>query len=174
MAIANKLTASLVLLCLFINLNVIASPVDNVVEVIPGPGLPSLESLGLTSAALFKKSSITAGESLLTKHFDTTCQTFNTVSAANAEACVNFLRALGQQACAVNGDNSLFCTAGDANIFGSNISGGPSASSFCSDVAIGAQNILNACTLSNGQVEGAAAANGNGFLVVSIEPAEGA
>ncbi|KJA18972.1 hypothetical protein HYPSUDRAFT_144281, partial [Hypholoma sublateritium FD-334 SS-4] len=110
----------------------------------------------------------------LTKRVPTTCQNIagRTVSAANAAACVTFLRNLGTTACGISGDNVNFCQAGDAVIGGSNISGGPSASS--SDVAIGAQNVLNACTQSNGQVEGFAAANGNGFIVVSIEPVGGA
>ena len=38
------------------SLNVSAAPTSADVEVIPGPGLPSLESLGLTSADLFRMS----------------------------------------------------------------------------------------------------------------------
>ncbi|KAF9564235.1 hypothetical protein CPC08DRAFT_789407 [Agrocybe pediades] len=178
-----QLKRSTLLLCATLAVQVSAAPAaDATVEIIPGPGLPSLQSLGLTSADIFRMSaerSVTARnevETSLTKRIDTTCQNIagHTVSAANAAACVTFLRNLGTQACGVNGDNVIFCQAGDAAIGGSNVSGGPSASSFCSDVAIGAQNILNACTMSNGQVEGFAAANGNSFLVVSIEPPTGA
>lgn len=39
---------------------------------------------------------------------------------------------------------------------------------YSSDVAIGAQNIVNSCTKSNGRVAGSDAANGNGDLIVSI------
>ncbi|KIM23344.1 hypothetical protein M408DRAFT_27913 [Serendipita vermifera MAFF 305830] len=60
------------------------------------------------------------------------------------------------------------CRAGQAIIYGSNIRGGGEVSSYCSDVAIGGQNIINACNWS-GQVAGADAANGNGDLIVSIE-----
>ncbi|KAF9564236.1 hypothetical protein CPC08DRAFT_705406 [Agrocybe pediades] len=179
----TQLKRTAILFCAAMVVQVSAVPTADTVEIIPGPGVPSLQSLGLTSAEIFRMSaerSVTARnevETSLTKRIATTCQNIagHTVSAANAAACVTFLRNLGTQPCGVSGDNIIFCQAGDAAIWGSNVGGGPSgASSFCSDVAIGAQNILNACTMSNGQVEGFAAANGNGDLVVSIEPLTGA
>ena len=41
--------------CMSLDVSV-AAPTASAVEVIPGPGLPSLESLGLTSADLFRLS----------------------------------------------------------------------------------------------------------------------
>jgi len=137
-------------------------------EVIPGPGLPSLASLNLTSAELYERVPTDEQLSILTAQFDLQCGFPGpTCPLANAVACFNFLDALGQQACTVNGENVMFCTAGGCNWFGSNISGGPSASSFCSDVAIGGDVVINSCQ-SGGTVCGANAANGNGNLIVTI------
>ena len=68
----------------------------------------------------------------LTRRVPTTCQDNpgHTVSAANAAACVTFPRNLGTTACGIGADSVNFCEAGDAVISGSNVSGGPSASSF--------------------------------------------
>jgi len=137
-------------------------------EVIPGPGLPSLASLNLTSAELYERVPTDEQLSTLKARFNLQCGFPGPACpVANAVACFNFLNALGHQACGVNGDNVMFCTAGGCNWFGSNISGGPSASSFCSDVAIGGDSIINQCQ-SGGTVCGATAANGNGNLVVTI------
>ncbi|CAA7266214.1 unnamed protein product [Cyclocybe aegerita] len=169
MAKLGSLTAAF--LCVLASLgNVAALPTaDNAVEVIPGPGLPSLVSLGLTSADLFKKvpeiNSTVAPQ--LSKRFDDFCQNTNLVNRDNAIACYNYLNALGTTACGVD-TNIDFCVAGDAHIGGSNIAGGH-ASSYCRDVATGALWIINNCNINN-RVEGAAAAYGNGNLIVSIEP----
>ncbi|PPQ94358.1 hypothetical protein CVT25_000686 [Psilocybe cyanescens] len=178
-----KIKTNVLVLCLsLMSWNAVASPTQGFAEVIPGPGLPSLESLGLTSADLYRGYSdrSVARDSIntsLAKRVPTTCQNIagHTVSAANAKACVTYLRNLGTTPCGLTSDNIIFCQSGDAAIGGSNLKGqGQLVSSYCSDVAIGAQNILNQCTQSNGQVEGYAAANGNGDIVVSIEPLGGA
>ncbi|KAJ7642013.1 hypothetical protein FB45DRAFT_863079 [Roridomyces roridus] len=88
-------------------------------------------------------------------------------AVADAIACLNFLSALGTTACTVNGDNEVFCTAGACKWIGSNLSGGPSASSFCADVATGGDVVINTCQ-GNGFVDGSNAANGNGLLAVTI------
>ena len=51
-----QLKRAAILLCVSMALSVPAAPTAGTVEVIPGPGLPSLESLGLTSADLFRMS----------------------------------------------------------------------------------------------------------------------
>ncbi|KAJ3507215.1 hypothetical protein NLJ89_g6434 [Agrocybe chaxingu] len=162
---------SAVLLCVLASLsNVAALPTaENAVEVIPGPGLPSLASLGLTSADLFKKVIIAArdGAPQLSKRFTDFCQTTDLVNRDNAIACYNYLNALGTTACGVD-TNIDFCVAGDAHIGGSSIVG-RHVSSYCRDVATGALWIINNCNINN-RVEGAATAYGNGDLIVSIEP----
>ncbi|KAJ6568734.1 hypothetical protein B0H19DRAFT_1065542 [Mycena capillaripes] len=150
-----------------------AVPTDpDVPEVIPGPGLPSLASLGLTSAELYSRAPTPAADSeqlaALERRFPLMCgEVPPACSVSDAVACLNFLSALGTTACTVNGDNVTFCTAGSCHWFGSNISGGPSASSFCSDVATGGNVVINTCQ-GNGFVDGANAANGNGNLIVTI------
>lgn len=69
-------------------------------------------------------------ESSLTKRYTNVCQTYSTGSVQNVQACYNYLLALGTTECVVNGDNVVFCTAGDAGIGGSNISGTSSAHSY--------------------------------------------
>ncbi|CCM06405.1 uncharacterized protein FIBRA_08666 [Fibroporia radiculosa] len=148
----------------------LTSAVIAVVEVIPGPGFPSLESLGLTSEELFAKGpppTLTSRITGLQKRYDNVCQTWSTASVDNVIACFNYLEALGTQACGVT-QNVIMCTAGDAEISGSNISGGPSASSYCSDAALGVQWIFTYCN-NGGQVGGSAAANGNGNLIMSVD-----
>jgi len=140
----------------------------DVPEVIPGPGLPSLASLGLTSAELYNRAPTPEQLATLERRFPLMCaEVPPACSVADAVACLNFLSALGTTACTVNGDNVTFCTAGSCNWFGSNISGGSSASSFCSDVATGGNVVINTCQ-GNGFVDGANAANGNGNLIVTI------
>ncbi|CAA7266216.1 unnamed protein product [Cyclocybe aegerita] len=148
---------SAALLCALASLsNVAALPTaDNAVEVIPGPGLPSLASLGLTSADLFKKvpKIIAARDDAvqLSKRFTDFCQTSDLVNRDNAIACYNYLNALGTTACGVD-TNIDFCVAGDAHIGGSSIVG-RHVSSYCRDVATGALWIINNCNINN-RVEG--------------------
>ncbi|KIJ64457.1 hypothetical protein HYDPIDRAFT_40205 [Hydnomerulius pinastri MD-312] len=158
----NKAILYAALLC------ALTSGVAAAVEVIPGPGLPSLESLGLTSEELFAKGPPATKRGEVEKRYTNVCQTYSTGSVDNVIACFNYLEALGTKACGVNGDNVIMCTAGDAEVSGSNISGGPSASSYCSDAALGVQWIFTYCN-SGGRVGGSAAANGNGFLIMSVD-----
>ncbi|KAJ6520980.1 hypothetical protein DFH09DRAFT_1193361 [Mycena vulgaris] len=137
-------------------------------EVIPGPGLPSLASLGLTSADLYKRVPTSEEVSTLEARFDLLCGEVEPPCAvADAVACFNFLNASGTTACTAKGENITFCTAGSCKWVGSNISGGPSASSFCRDVAAGGNAVINTCQ-GNGVVDGANAAIENGNLIVTI------
>ncbi|KAJ7320957.1 hypothetical protein DFH08DRAFT_970263 [Mycena albidolilacea] len=137
-------------------------------EVIPGPGLPSLASLGLTSEELYKRVPTPEEMKRLQPLFTLECgEVPPACPVANAVACFNFLNALGTTACTVNGENVTFCTSGSCHWFGSNISGGSSASSFCRDVATGGNAVINTCQ-GNGFVDGANAASGNGNLIVTI------
>ncbi|KAJ0413356.1 hypothetical protein BJY00DRAFT_296972 [Aspergillus carlsbadensis] len=89
------------------------------------------------------------------------------VPVSEAQDCVNYLRNKGTTACTVSGENVIFCTSGSTKIYGSNINLKNSPSSFCSDVAAGAQAIIDGCT-QGGTVAGSNAAAGNGDIVVSI------
>ncbi|KAL2817053.1 hypothetical protein BDW59DRAFT_175590 [Aspergillus cavernicola] len=107
----------------------------------------------------------------LQKRFDLTCQDngggYRPV--AEAQNCVDFLFNKGTEDCGVPNENSIFCSAGDTVITGSNINNKPGgASSLCRDVAYGAQAIIDSCTNGDGQVAGANAAGGNADLIVSI------
>ncbi|KAL2823200.1 hypothetical protein BDW59DRAFT_163544 [Aspergillus cavernicola] len=89
------------------------------------------------------------------------------VSVSEAQSCVNYLYAKGTTACTVNGENTVFCTAGSTKIYGSNINLVNNPSSYCRDVAAGAQAIIDGCT-QGGTVAGSNAAAGNGDIIVSI------
>ncbi|KDR73885.1 hypothetical protein GALMADRAFT_71211 [Galerina marginata CBS 339.88] len=155
----------------------IASPTTAEVqfdEVIPGPGLPTLASLGLTSADLHKPipratlATLTEVDPFMRKRWNNECQTWGLTSYINAVACYNYLNSLGSQDCGVD-TNIIFCAVGSTYIGGSNVGGIPHTSSACVDVATGALWILNNCNIAGALVQGDAAAYGNGNLVVSIE-----
>ncbi|KAF8841805.1 hypothetical protein BDN67DRAFT_900721 [Paxillus ammoniavirescens] len=131
-------------------------------ELTPGPGMPTLTSLNLTSADLY-----TMGPPPL-KSYTSVCQTYSTAGVDNVIACFNYLNSIGNNACGVSGDCVIFCTAGDADISGSNVSGGPSASSACRDVATAVQWIFTYCN-AGGQVGGSDAAYGNSDLIVGVD-----
>ncbi|KAI0059299.1 hypothetical protein BV25DRAFT_1137433 [Artomyces pyxidatus] len=132
--------------------------------VVPGPGLPTLAELGITSEELYARPPSLQARAAL---YDPVCETYTTADVDNVIACFNYLESIGGNACTVDGDNVQFCYSGDAQVTGSNISGTGSASSLC-DVALGLQWIFTYCN-QGGQVGGSQAANGNGYLIVGVE-----
>ncbi|KAF9531290.1 hypothetical protein CPB83DRAFT_849704 [Crepidotus variabilis] len=140
-------------------------------EVIPGPGLPSLASLNLTSKDLHTMKPQFSSSSALESRsadFDSHCFTYTTGNIDNTIACYNYLASIGNNACVVPGDNIAFCRVGDVLIGGSNLhqtSG--AASSACWDVSMAVQWIFSNCN-AGGRVGGVAAANGNGDLPVGV------
>lgn len=128
-----------------------AEPRKEYPEVVPGPGLPTLAELGLTSEELYTmapklgkctptpffiahreltvhaegRSTLEARSAL----YNNVCQTYTTANVDNVIACFNYLQSIGGNACTVNGDNVQFCYSGNAQVTGSNISGTGSASS---------------------------------------------
>jgi hypothetical protein len=124
---------------------VAAAPPTSYPEVIPGPGFPTLASLGLISAELYSESpvvrawfpvlnrahttdlSVTPPEKRAVL-YDAVCQTYTTADVDNVIACFNYLAKIGGN-CVVHGENVNFCTVGDAAVTGSNTSGENSASS---------------------------------------------
>ncbi|KAJ3840648.1 hypothetical protein F5878DRAFT_522322, partial [Lentinula raphanica] len=145
-------------------------------ELIPGPGFPTLAELNLTSEQLYTMTPnlqtpvvpISPELASRSDRYTNECFTYTTANVDDVIACFNYLQNIGSNTCAVNGDNVQFCYAGTAQISGSNISGTSSAASRCSDVALAVQWIFTYCNV-GGQVGGAAAANGNGYLVVGVE-----
>jgi hypothetical protein len=83
-------------------------------EVIPGPGLPSLISLNLTSTELYKTdyhttlSNITPREesTLLAPRFNLNCDG-QKCQATDAVACINYLAKLGGKTCNMQFNNNL-------------------------------------------------------------------
>ncbi|UNI21109.1 hypothetical protein JDV02_007127 [Purpureocillium takamizusanense] len=143
-------------------------------EVIPGPGLPSLAELGVTSAELYSMG--LPPHSAATRHLAGRAPTFeprcgpSDGAYANVNdiiACYHYLDRLGGQACGT-GDNYAvveFCRAGSGHIIGQALTS-RSTSSSCSDVAIAALYTIDHCTRPDQTVAGFQAAYGNGDLVV--------
>ena len=83
-------------------------------EVIPGPGLPSLASLNLTSAELYEMdyhtilSELNRREetSILEAQFNLNCDG-QKCQATDAVACINYLAKLGSKTCTMNFNNNL-------------------------------------------------------------------
>ncbi|EAU81549.2 hypothetical protein CC1G_02565 [Coprinopsis cinerea okayama7 len=99
----------------------------DVPEVVPGPGLPSLESLGLTSAGLWAKarehaekhervSPVNSESSLenenLKKRYVGACLHDRIINRAAAYACYDSLNGLGTTSCYVPSGGSTFCHSG--------------------------------------------------------------
>ncbi|EAU89071.2 hypothetical protein CC1G_11911 [Coprinopsis cinerea okayama7 len=95
---------------------------QKVPEVVPGPGLPSLESLNITSADLYEKtigrmvtlhSTSPNEESSLTKRYNPTCDWIE-ISALDAWNCYYYLEYLDTTPCVVPPYGTRFChtTAG--------------------------------------------------------------
>ena len=114
-----------------------AAPEVIVHDIIPGPGLPSLESLGLTSAQLYKgisqllrfwmHQSKQALENPFSRHklvkrFNNFCGGGRgaTANVDDVIACFNYLQKLGHTACRVPAghDQIEMCQAGTARVNG--------------------------------------------------------
>ncbi|CEJ82904.1 hypothetical protein VHEMI02945 [[Torrubiella] hemipterigena] len=123
-------------------------------EVVPGPGLPSLAQLGLTSAQLYQMG---------------TPKSFGTFSAQwsgcgpvedaytnvnDAIACFHYLDSLGDQDCFVRGGAAIsqFCKAGDAQITGQSV--GPDVSVPCREAGQAALWVIDHCTRPDQSVAG--------------------
>ncbi|KAF1846668.1 uncharacterized protein K460DRAFT_417705 [Cucurbitaria berberidis CBS 394.84] len=136
-------------------------------DVIPGPGLPSLESLGLTTAKLYEMPRPEPPE--MTAMFDPRCGPSEAAytSVGGVIACYQYLRNLGTTRCGVPGSGRVteFCRSGDAHASGQSLTG-RDESSYCSDVAIGLLWVIDHCTRADQSVAGFAAPNGNGNFFV--------
>ncbi|KAF3490709.1 uncharacterized protein GIQ15_00226 [Arthroderma uncinatum] len=139
-------------------------------KVIPGPGMPSLESLGVTSEELYQQTTSTeafkAMASLATQG-QPSCLLGRYCTYEDALACHHYLARLGTQNCTVGRTIVIMVTAGNCRFEAVNIGGNPSTTSHCVDVAIGTSWMFAHCRVEN-SINGANAANGNGDLFVVI------
>ncbi|KAL2143329.1 hypothetical protein VTI28DRAFT_10572 [Corynascus sepedonium] len=137
--------------------------------VTPGPGLPSLAELNLTSAQLYEigvPKDLSARDELLGQRFEGFCGPDDSAytNVHDLIACFNYLRSLGITSCVAVEDTAM-CTAGDTTVYGSALRG--TAVSYCRDVALGLLWVIDHCTRPDQSCAGAQAANGNGDLIVS-------
>jgi hypothetical protein len=110
--------STLLLVALAFASNVAAVPTaETYPEVIPGPGIPSLASLGLTSADLYKMDHRSLNLGIRQDPFvncdGQKCQ------ATDSAACVNYLASLGNQLCNGTFDSEhelVLCTSGSARL----------------------------------------------------------
>ncbi|KAF9522969.1 hypothetical protein CPB83DRAFT_911019 [Crepidotus variabilis] len=153
-----------------LGVNVVLASPTMFPEVVPGPGLPSLESLGLTSKELWamKPKSFNSSLEARSANFDNRCFTYSTADVGNTIACFNYLVAIGDQTCTVSGHTRLLCNVGDAAIEGVNLKPdvGPTSSS-CFEAALAVQWIFTYCNV-NGRVGGLAQVDENPNFVVGV------
>lgn len=114
--------SSLGLYALFASL-IHAGPIPKEIEeVIPGPGMPSLAELGLTSADLYEMSPVPLNsleERALVKRATCRLPGTNYCQTANAQACVNYLNSLGTRSCVAQyWPPADMCVAGQCHIYG--------------------------------------------------------
>ncbi|KAM0740123.1 hypothetical protein ACQRIT_005307 [Beauveria bassiana] len=136
-------------------------------EVVPGPGLPSLESLGLTSEDLYKMEPASPGIFLahlipsireiadkvadtevnarasLAPMFNPVCATDSRAYTAvnNLNACERYLARIGLQDCTVpsNFKTVRYCFSGDADVNGVSITGRSLTSTWRGTTAAGSE-----------------------------------
>ncbi|KAM3523501.1 hypothetical protein MY4038_008164 [Beauveria bassiana] len=162
-------------------------------EVVPGPGLPSLESLGLTSEQLYTMEPASPGISLahlipsireiadkvadtevnarasLAPMFTPICATDSGAytDVNNLMACERYLARIGSNDCTVpSGFKTVrYCFAGDADVNGLSTTG-KSLTSTCASVAHAVRWIMHNCRRAN-KAAGSEAAFGNGDIIVT-------
>ncbi|KAG2007988.1 hypothetical protein CC2G_013469 [Coprinopsis cinerea AmutBmut pab1-1] len=138
--------------------------VEECPEIVPGPGLPSLASLNLTSADLCKPP-----QEFMMARYGRVDPLFESkekdprqvnnwcgsafISLSKSQYCYNYLYALGNTACVVPmWTRTRFChTTGNGNEvawYGNTVDGTQSQSS-CRDVALGGRQVLDNCVLHN-------------------------
>ncbi|EAU89022.2 hypothetical protein CC1G_09991 [Coprinopsis cinerea okayama7 len=159
--------------------------------IVPGPGLPSLESLNLTSRDLvvralarlerLKEAEDTErGSSSLTKRYTPTCDYNSALLLQDRVAfCFEYLHSIGSTTCAVPSWGSRFCHTvtgtWDVSWWG-RVNGASYTQSSCADVANGGLWVMNNCRFyyppNNPYYyiqEGTNAAWGNENLIVEIK-----
>jgi len=155
-------------------------------EVIPGPGMPSLESVGLSNDMILdsyhansstKRAAVEARSALFVNECVYGCDQGSDVGLY---ACNVYLIQLpaGTVCGGVTENGITFCSANYDGIttYVSGVAGAVGTqASLCTDVAIGAEWLYGCetCSSSNCPVGGEAAANGNGNLIVVVTGSQG-
>ena len=147
-------------------------------EVVPGPGLPSLAELGLTSAQLYEMPvdhSILDGypavrvRNIMEKRYEPRCGPSDAAYANVNDliACFNYLRNLGGTRCEAPANYGVveMCYSGSGHVIGQSITGRSSSSS-CADVASAVLWSIDHCTRPDQSCAGFNAAYGNGDLII--------
>ncbi|KAF4635090.1 hypothetical protein G7Y89_g3017 [Cudoniella acicularis] len=144
-------------------------------EVIPGPGLPSLTSLNLTSEQLYTMTPKLVSRGLSAALYDPECREYpcycpgGMAQVNDIIACYNYLNNLGSTNCGVMAyqAKSTMCASGTAKVDAMNNSPNLELPVIvrCADAAAGVQYVYQTCN-NNGQARGSAAAWGNGYLIV--------
>ncbi|EAU89021.2 hypothetical protein CC1G_09990 [Coprinopsis cinerea okayama7 len=161
------------------------------IRVVPGPGLPSLESLNLTSRDLavralerIERLQEVAEDSKklsnLTKRYTPTCETSPNLNGGLGFLCYEYLHSIGNTICAVPATGSRFChtTGGSPDVaWRGRVNWAFYAESSCANVAEGGLWVLNECRSYWWAAPawyalhpGTHAALGNDNLVVEIGP----
>ncbi|KFY82089.1 hypothetical protein V500_10829 [Pseudogymnoascus sp. VKM F-4518 (FW-2643)] len=141
-------------------------------EIIPGPGLPSLKELGITSADLYKMErpdSLSLESSSIEARFDPKCGPTNSAytNVNDIVACYHYLKKLGNKRCTAPPNLGIahFCYAGKGEVSGQALTS-KGGSSYCKHVADAVLWSINHCTRGDKKVAGHQAATGNGELIV--------
>ena len=164
-----------------------AAAVQPEFEVIPGLGMPSLESLGLTSADLFNKTFVDEllaplakraqpEPAALYRRWNNLCYSGGTYGVNDGIwVCAAYLFALGTKECRAGNKAIIFCSSHARNhytsVYGISIAPGDSVA-HCSESAQGVYWVPNNCQPGcDGDVcfsAGAAASQGNNNLIMIV------
>ncbi|KAF2018120.1 hypothetical protein BU24DRAFT_461090 [Aaosphaeria arxii CBS 175.79] len=137
-------------------------------DVIPGPGLPSLEDLNLTSAELYTMPLSQLPNDEMSVMLTPGCGPGNAyTNVTGLIACFNYLNSLGGTRCVVGASGKTeFCHADSSRALGESVTG-RSESSACSDVAFGLLWVIDHCTRPDQSCAGFQAPRGNGNINVT-------
>ncbi|KAF2827349.1 hypothetical protein CC86DRAFT_405483 [Ophiobolus disseminans] len=114
-------------------------------EVVPGPGLPSLASLNITSAELYEIASQHSDTASAMGNVPTTCGGELYAPYSHVDACREYLDKLGRQDCVVpDKGRQVLCIAGEAQVYAESLSG-RDETAWCSNVAFGVSLIMFDC-----------------------------
>ncbi|KAH9219278.1 hypothetical protein DL95DRAFT_457728 [Leptodontidium sp. 2 PMI_412] len=128
-------------------------------EVVPGPGLPSIASLNITSAELFAmpdppEPRFSKSNFPLAKRSPKCLPASFQCSIPAAVACYNYLNNLGTTACAANGHYTegggiTVCSVSGCRVRIGNTGPSENAASYCRDVAYSVSTVAYQCQTRN-------------------------
>jgi len=139
----SKRILSIATAILFLTTPITATAIQKrqTLTVIPGPGLPSLVSLNLTSSALYAMNRTVLPDGI---NYSQECGPGDEPGAAISDvtACFNYLVVIGSEECS----SGRLCTAGTAAI----TSGGDLSETECINIAVVVQEIIVRCGTGTG------------------------